>query len=391
MVVPAEGEPDFLALPDAMAVVVFESAEGRTILIATTASARDLARRRLSPDPAARTTHADIRSLCAGGCVRAIRVGSSLEADAVYLRQARERLPHLAKVVSERWRAWFAHVDPDAQFPQWTKTNLMGLVGVRSASTAIEGQNRGVLLGPIPDKDAAGRFIEAVIDAFDLCRYHNLLVQAPKALACAYKEMGRCAAPCDGTETMEGYRERTRAAIELLASGGIDAEIEREKAEMGAASAAQEFDHALKCRKQAERLETLAKPTFSQVARLDRWNLLMVLPSPEKGRVRLALAKRGRLLLLGDVDPADDRAIESVCGVVQSAVQRPEPLTFNQESIDSIGLLTRWLFRPEKKRRGVVLDLRSGAPQVAAVKKAAASLLKKPAEEPPESHEIEAE
>ncbi|HVU65341.1 MAG TPA: hypothetical protein VHC70_15275, partial [Phycisphaerales bacterium] len=216
MTVPPSAEPDFLALPDAAAVVLFESADDRAVLIATTASARDLARRRLSPDPAARTTHADVRSLCAGGSVRAIRIGSSLEADAVYLRRARERLPHLAKVVAERWRAWFAHIDPDATFPQWTKTNLMGLVGVRSASSAIEGQSRGLLLGPIPDKDGAGRFIEAVIDAFDLCRYHNLLVQAPAAVACAYKEMGRCAAPCDGTETMESYRARTRAVVDLF-------------------------------------------------------------------------------------------------------------------------------------------------------------------------------
>ena len=101
MPVPLEAEPAYLALPDAPAVCIFESADARTILLATTASARDLARRRLAPTlEETRTARADLRPLCAGGAVHAIRVGSSLEADAVYLHHARERLPHLAKVVA---------------------------------------------------------------------------------------------------------------------------------------------------------------------------------------------------------------------------------------------------------------------------------------------------
>src|SRR6185295_16204268 len=100
---------------------------------------------------------------------------------------------------------------------------LLGLVAARSASAARDLPDprllalaRGVFIGPIADKDTAGRLIERTIDAFDLCRYHHLLVQAPRATACAYKEMGRCPAPCDGSETMAGFRARTLAAAAHL-------------------------------------------------------------------------------------------------------------------------------------------------------------------------------
>src|SRR5438067_1674195 len=85
MPVPSDAlsEPDFLLLPDAPAVVIVESADAKTILIATTASARELARRRLTPAAEGeRTARVDHRSLCAGGRVLAVQVGSSLEADA---------------------------------------------------------------------------------------------------------------------------------------------------------------------------------------------------------------------------------------------------------------------------------------------------------------------
>ena len=60
---------------------------------------------------------------------------------------------------------------------------MIGLVGKGSAGTSVGPGGGalppGVVLGPLPDKDAAGRMIETVIDCFDLCRYHHILVQAP--------------------------------------------------------------------------------------------------------------------------------------------------------------------------------------------------------------------
>ncbi len=375
MTVPADPalEPDFLALPDAPAVCVFESGETppRTILLATTASARDLVRRRFgagadaSPATSARP---DLHALCAGGRVLAIAVGSSLEADAVYLRQARQRLPHLARVVAERWRAWFVHVDPSAEFPQWTKTNLnIGLVGKRSASTAIGVGTipRGMILGPIPDKDAAGRLIESVIDVFDLCRYHHLLVQAPTATACAYKEMGRCPAPCDGSETLARYRERTADAAASLIRG-VGPSIERAEAEMKAAASVEAFEKAAAIQKTIARMRTLDKPAFAHVRDLHAWRELLVLPAARKDLATVALFDRGELYRVGDIDPAKPDTAAQACLTAHALldiVPKADPtsrLTLGTETIDTIALVSRWMFLSKTKRKGDALRAHAG-------------------------------
>src|SRR3712207_7312326 len=39
---------------------------------------------------------------------------------------------------------------------------------------------------------------------------------APNAAACAYKEMGKCAAPCDGSSSMEQYRQSVGSSARTL-------------------------------------------------------------------------------------------------------------------------------------------------------------------------------
>ncbi len=399
MVIPADApaEPDYLELPDAPAVCIFESPEQRTLLLATTASARDLARRRLGSLPAdERTSRANLRAIC--GRVHAIRVGSSLEADAVYLHQARARLPHLAKIVAERWRAWFVHVDPDAEFPQWTKTNLMiGLVGKRSASTSIGGGTLGpgILLGPLADKDAAGRLIEAIIDCFDLCRYHHLLVRAPHASACAYKEMGRCPAPCDGSEEMQRYRHRTAAAS--LSICGVSASIDRAGLAMQGAAASGDFVEATKLQKDIARLRTLDTPAFAQVRALHEWRELFVLPGVRKGRAAIVLFDRGVLYRVEEFDPREEGAAAGAARAAEALLARipgtrtGTPLLLTPEQIDTIGLVSRWLFMPKAKRRGEVVMLVDGGVCTERVGEAAAKLLRSKGGSDPgvESHEIE--
>ncbi|MBY0261423.1 MAG: hypothetical protein K2Q20_03725 [Phycisphaerales bacterium] len=369
---PDQGEPDLSQLPPRPGVLILEprGSDG-TLLIATTANLRDLARRRLCPDPEQPAgAQIDYRALTAR--VLGIPVGSGLEADAVYLHQARERLPASYKTVSERWRAWFVHVDPDAEFPQPAKTNLQsGLVAKRSASTPIgpAALPPGLIIGPLPDKDAAGRLIEALIDAFDLCRFHALLVQAPAAAPCAYKEMGRCAAPCDGTEPLPDYRARTRVAIDVLLSGTLAAELETCQAQMRAAATEARFEAAGALKARADRLAALLKPTFAHVARLDRWCVLWILPSPEPGHVRPALLASGELLRLDD-QPAADPAAAAARIADQLASAADLPFTPTQDRIDTIGLASRWLFKPAKKRAGIALPITPTSPSNAEIAKA---------------------
>lgn len=353
----------FLGLPARSGVLTLESADGRTVLVATTANVRELARRRLGPTPEGeRSARADLSGLCAGGRAIAVQAGSALEADAVYLRTARERLEHAARIVSERWRAWFVHVDPDAPFPEWSKTNLLGLVRTRSAGTLVGGgmdAAGGVLLGPIPNKDAAGRFIEHAIDAFDLCRYHHLLVQAPNAVACAYKEMGRCPAPCDGSEPMAGYRERTRRAAAVLA-GNVENYADELERTLKAAAEAQEFERAAVVKRALERVKPLRAATFAEVDELSRWQRVLVLRGEEAGRVRIGLVDRGTLWRVGDADAKDAAGVRAMCGLAcrhaKERLRRPMG-TIDRERIDSIALVSRWMHMPTKKRGGTAIAI----------------------------------
>lgn len=369
------GAPDWSALPSGPGVVCFESGE-RTVLIATSADARALAQRKLGPGgKAAGPGEADLRPITAR--VGVVAVGSAFEADWVFLGLARERLPEVHRVVAERWRAWFVHVDPSAAFPRFAKTNLAawddqgradGLVGARSASTAIGGseeaervgEGRGLLFGPLADKDSAGRFIEAIIDGFDLCRFHQILVQAPAGSACAYKEMGRCPAPCDGSESMDGYRGRVGESVAWLRvdrtndGAGDSADrlagvaerlvlLMREAADRG------RFEAAAAIRDRLGRVEVLSAKRFEHVREISRCRWLIVQPSGNEGTVRAFVCLCGVLERLGDV------AVDDVAGAaaeLQSSVrERSAVFRFaglDREMADHLGLVTRRLLRPSK-------------------------------------------
>src|SRR5947207_15818153 len=73
-----------------------------------------------------------------------------------------------------------------------------------------------MFVGPVEDKHAAARLIELVEDLFDLCRYYNILLESPRGKACAYKEMGKCPAPCDGSIGIEHYRRMVEWSLSNL-------------------------------------------------------------------------------------------------------------------------------------------------------------------------------
>src|SRR5688572_16030952 len=131
------------------------------------------------------------------------RVDSGFEADFVYLEAARQLFPRTYQGMIGFKPAWFVQVDPANNFPRYIKTiQPLG--------------KRGVILGPLEDKHAAARLIHLVEDSFDLCRYYNILVESPNAKACAYKEMGKCPAPCDGTISMNEYRSGVELSGQVL-------------------------------------------------------------------------------------------------------------------------------------------------------------------------------
>jgi excinuclease UvrABC nuclease subunit len=181
-------------------------------------------------------------------------------------------------------------VDPDADFPRYTRTTDLACSG-------------GLLMGPFEDKHAAGRFIQLIEDAFDLCRYYNILLQAPSGKACAYKDMGKCPAPCDGTISMVQYRQMVRWSAEVAADPLEH--IRQHALRMQAAAGELNFEAAGKIKTHIDQLRHLAGGDFRHVGLLKDLVYLSLQRGPRAGTARVFL-----------ITPA---AIVEIAGVISAS------------------------------------------------------------------------
>ena len=165
--------------------------------------------------------------------------------------------------------------------------------------------------------------------------------------------------------------------------------IQAAKHSMATAMLANDADRAKSARKRFEQLAPLVKPAFAHVANLADWTLLLALASPVRDRARIALARHGRLLHVADVDPANISEIESAWRAAAHAAQAPPPPALDPDRIDTIALLTRWLFLPKKKLHGWSARLDLSPVDPTSLQRAAKSILRGDKGATVESHEIE--
>jgi len=267
------------------------------------------------------------------------RVDSAFEADWLYLQAARELFPQTYQGMVGFRPAWFIHVDPDASFPRYVKTTDL----TKSGDT----------IGPVEDKHAAGRLIEEVEDLFDLCRYYNVLVDAPDAKACAYKEMGRCPAPCDGSISMEQYRRLIAWSAQVLVD---PAEMVREQQRRMAAAAAElRFELAGKIKAYADRLAHLTKGPWRYVRQLREFSYLGFQHGPKVGKVKIFLITPGRMDQILSLIDAPERGGEILrVALTEAAAWRNLPI--DAPAAERIAVVARHLFQA-KSAHGVFIPL----------------------------------
>jgi hypothetical protein len=362
-----EGEPDTLTLPASPGVAIFEDRQDQAVFIAVSGNLRELARRRLltpSPDQP-RSWHTDYRAITSR--VLAIPAASSLEAEAIYLHHAQTRLPLAYATVIERWRPWFVQVDADAEHPEWGKTNLPASATAparpRQASKGVAPRSSDscLTLGPIRDKDAAGRMIELTVDGFDLCRYPNLLAQSPHAAACAYKEMGRCPAPCDGSEPMPAYRARVREAAEAVCASTRPAIRAQFESRMRDAAERHDFELAARCKRALDRMTQLDAPASAFAEDLSRWNLAIVTRAPRVRAARVLAFVGLRIVPIADALVPDMRSAQAAAHDLTAALHTLARSASDTRSaavhMNHIAAVARFLALPAKKRRAEALAI----------------------------------
>lgn len=322
------------AVPTKPGVFVIENEAGVTLALAATANLRRTLKTRLNeaPESAPQWAQASV--------VRAVTVGSAFEADWVFLQLARMRLPASYRAMLDRYQGWFIHCDPQARFPRWVKTAQPGRAPTGRA---------GVHLGPFADKHAAQRYIEMLENAFDLCRYHHILVQAPNGTACAYKEMGKCPAPCDGSVSMASYRDQIDAAVQLASTPFVQWKADLEQA-IQHASDKGDFESATLGQRRLQDTAVAGKPQFAFVDRLERFRYVGVLPSEQPDRVRIFLVLGGSIEPFVDVQlDSDSPALAEIVAETHRRAKQTE-FQFSQGEVDNIGLVSWHLFRQARAK-----------------------------------------
>jgi excinuclease UvrABC nuclease subunit len=328
-----EANRDFEAfartVPAKWAVVLLADEEMRPVQLLCVKNLRDCLRRRLGADepigPSRRTNYRQIVRN-----VRWKRVDSSFEADWIYYEAARLLFPKTYQGMVGFRPAWFIHVDPEAAFPRYVKT--------------IDLTPRpGLLLGPVEDKHAAARLIELVEDCFDLCRYYQILVQAPAGRACAYKEMGKCPAPCDGSISIEQYRR----LIEWSAAALVDPRdmLRQQTIRMQQAAAELRFETAAKIKAYVDELEQLGAGPFRHVRKLSDFAFVSLQRGPLTGTVQVFLILPGRVEPIASLLPRADRPGE-VLRTILTLAETAQPQAVDPAGTERIGVVAHHLFAP---------------------------------------------
>jgi excinuclease ABC subunit C len=272
--------------------------------------------------------------------IRWRRVYSAFEADVVYLEAARQFFPQTYRGMTGFQPAWFVHVNPDARFPRYTKTIDLDI-------------QSGQLIGPIEDKHAAFRLMENAVDWFDLCRYYNILTESPNATACAYKEMGKCPAPCDGSISMDQYRRLVEWSANTLVNPS--SLIQEHTQRMKQAAADLKFESARKIKAYVDSLSQLGKGPFRHVRRLRDFKFLSLQRGPKDGTAKAFIITPGQIEeLCGLIGPPEHPA-ELITAAMAEANAKPMDW-LDSVGAERVGVVSYHLFSP-KATQGVFLPL----------------------------------
>jgi excinuclease UvrABC nuclease subunit len=334
-------------VPARWVVYLLADADDRPAQLLCVKNLRVSLRRRLGPpEPdAPKSKRVDYRDLVRKVYFR--RVDSTFEADWAYFEAARVLFPRTYQGMVGFRPAWFVHVDPAEPFPRYVKT--LDPAGPTSSAAG----RGGTYLGPLEDKQAAGRLVQLAEDAFDLCRYYPVLVESPHGKACAYKEMGKCPAPCDGSVSMGAYRQLVTLSLETL----VDPRpmIRDQERRMREAAADLKFEVAGKIKQHAEMLGQLGKGPFRHARPLDDFRYVGLQHGPAVGTANVFVVTPGEVEHVACLI-AEPATASSLLRLVFERGQRPVEKPLTPAQVERIGVVSHHLFAA-KATQGVFLPL----------------------------------
>ncbi len=270
---------DLAGLPGCPAVFLFVDSTGSPIQALTTQQLKRVVISRLTEPEEVRRGRADLAQVARG--VRWRQVHSAFEARWWYYRLARRLFPNEYRKLVGFGPAWCLHVDWSRPVPE---------LGITERIWCRDGE----FVGPWPTQKSCRQALEGLLDLFDLCRYPEQVRRAPDGTRCAYADMGRCDAPCDGSVPLETYVRRCRAAWQF-ATGEIESWIRDATASMKQAAADQRYEPAGQLKQQIEFASTWQRRWAPGVRPSSELSSLLAIPATRRKAWKLFLFRLGHL------------------------------------------------------------------------------------------------
>jgi len=264
---------------------------------------------------------------------------SGFEITYQYWRIARSLMPRTYLKQIAFGPSWFVHVDPAARTP-------------RFAAGKILRAGPGVDLGPLATHQDATRFVQILQDSFDLCRHDPILEQAPHGQACAYFDMSKCPAPCNGSIPLSAYREMIAGAL-AFARGQRAGHYLRWERQMREAADRRAFEQAAAAKQRLQRARAIEHRAYALARPIEAFNYLILQRGGGRTRVKPFFVRAGRIrpaatVKLKDVDDAAADWVRQMTETPkpQGTVATDEPLD-RQEVSEQIWLVSHFLFKRE--------------------------------------------
>ena len=285
--------PDgFAAIPAKPAVYACLSPQGVPIIAATTANLRKALQNRIAGEAESKRNRLNYAEFVE--TVRYRCVGSAFAASWWYYRTVRSLFPTRYAAMLAWKPAWFVTLNPTVDFPQFQ-------------ISAELCDAPAMCVGPLLSRRGARELMESMEDLFDLCRYYDILRQAPHGTPCAYKELGKCHAPCDGTTSLTEYQGQIAAAGHFLADSP-DARnqwFEQQEAQIRQAASRMDFRLAAEFKRKLDLADKLNEGKLTQVHNMDEWKYLILQPGKTKNWIAAFVAGPGWILAFPEVQKSE--------------------------------------------------------------------------------------
>lgn len=223
----------------------------------------------------------------------------------------------------------------------------------RLSVVTAPGPSHHTTLGPLPSRRTATALVEALQATTEIRPCTLRLRRRQDHVACVLKELGRCAAPCDGTQDSTSYA----AVVDRLVASLYDPTdvLTRLRQRMEQLAAQGRFEQAREVR---VRLHTAAQALAGvrQRALLAEAEELII-SHPTTAATEVVVVRHGRLVTSRRLPPGatDPQVLDAVGPLVTDSPPAPP----GRDDLEELDLVARWAMAPGRRLlvgRGVLAE-----------------------------------